>query len=136
MIACSSCGYPFEAEKLESRVRGAFRGAYCRICLATGGDKIDQSPEAFGEAKVIVPPLAYCTNMLMAAIATRAEAGEIPDVTPANHNGHRQAFIVLSEDGQMVEVQDEKGKPIELGAALSEVEGTNFKKFRVLLPAR
>ena len=135
MIPCSSCGYQFESEQLQQRTRGAFRGAYCRICLAIGGDKVNENPDAYGEAKVIVPQLAYCTNMLMAAIATRAEAGEMADVTPAHNGTGRPAFIVLSSDGQMVEVQDEKGKPVELSnARFSKVEGTEFKKFRVLIP--
>ena len=76
--------------------------------------------------------MAYIYNELMAAIATRAEAGDLQaevDGVPA--------FIVLGKDGEMIEVEDEQGKPLELNTArFSEVEGTDFRKFKVLLPRK
>lgn len=132
MRACSSCGY-------RTTLQPRSTGYYCNICIAIGGDKVDQHPSGYEQARFIVPVVAYCTNMLMAAIATRAEAGEVPEASAAGAiaSAGLKASIVLSEDGQIVEVQDEQGKPLELNTArFSQVDGTNFKKFDVLLPLR
>lgn len=134
MAKCASCGYEFEASKLKTTATGG----YCRVCVAIGAPHVNENPNAFGESKYFIPPLAWCTNYILAAISTRAAASEA-DVSPASLSSEEglPAFIVLSEDGQMVEVQDAEGKPIELNnARFSEVEGTSFKKFGVVLPLR
>ena len=124
MQKCSSCGYPIAGAK-------ATPISYCRVCLAIGAPQINENPNAFGDSKYLIPPLAWCTNYIIDAISTRAEANE--SATPAG----RKAFVVLSDDGQMVEVQDEYGKPIEMPTAqFAPVDGTTFKKFGVLLPLR
>ena len=128
MLNCSSCGYQFEKDRLKQTPTGL----YCRICVAIGAPHVNENPGKFGDAKYFLPPLAYIYNELMAAIATRAEAGDLQaevDGVPA--------FIVLGKDGEMIEVEDEDGKPLELNTArFSEVEGTDFKKFKVLLPRK
>jgi hypothetical protein len=125
MRACSSCGY-------RTTLQPRATGYYCNICIAIGGDKVDQHPSGFEQARFFVPIMGYCTNMLMSAIATRAEAGEsIAETAPAVG---RKAFIVLSQDGQLVEIQDENGTALELSNGhFSPVAGTDFKKFGVVL---
>lgn len=129
MIKCSSCGYPFDKAALKE----IGPGFYCRVCIGVQAPKVNENPNAFPEAKFLVPIIAWCTNYLMAAIATRAEAAESANtIAPAG----KKAFVVLSAEGQMVELQGEDGKPIELNGQLSKVDGTDFKKFPVTLPLR
>jgi hypothetical protein len=110
MSKCSTCGYLID----EGR-------AYCRICLAIGCDKVNQNPEAFGESARFLPALAYCTTLIIEAISTRAEPGEVTgDIPPAM----TAIYLVGAEP---LEAQDENGKEIA-APPMSKVEGTDFVK--------
>ncbi len=120
MIPCSSCGYQFEKVKLQQ----IGVGAYCRVCIAMGAPRINENPNAFGEAKHIIPPLGYVANILLAAIATRAEAGElgIPDVPGTM----KERYAIVP--GEVLEIVDAMNKACNDVIATSKVEGTDFVK--------
>lgn len=114
MIPCSSCGYQFD----KSQLREIAAGSYCRVCVAIGGSRVNQNPHQFGDARYFLPALAYCTNLLMAAVSTRAEAGDDKPFFS------REVFVVMSD---LIEVQDAEGKPVS-SPPVQEIPGTNFTK--------
>ena len=134
MIPCSCCGYQFPESKLQQRPAGRF----CAICLAIGGSVISENPNAFGEAKHFIPALGYATNKLLDAISTRAAADELPGASPAPApDAGLSAFMVFDAEHTLIDVQDDKGTPIDLAEArFSPVDGTEFKKLAVTLPLK
>ena len=123
MIPCSSCGYQFD----KSQLREIAHGSYCRVCIAIGGSRVNQNPHQFGDARYFLPALAYCTNLLMAAVSTRAEA--------VASKPTQEVFIVVSsldptQEAALVEIQDGEGRPVASPLIREiRVAGTDFRKY-------